>query len=226
MARKKTSAAVIVVAVINLVLGVPCLICIPTSLIASEALKGMAKQNQAAGPANPFGQIDEQERFMEKEAPGFKTIQYVASGVQVLYALGLIVSAALLLVNKPAGRYLCIAICALFAAWTIGNSVYQVSVAMPAARKYLEKRLQDLKGPPPPKGLFEASSAVGLGFNILMGVGYPLLAIALLMTPGARNTMTRHRPADLDDPRDEDYEDYEARRLRDDDDRPKNPPLE
>jgi hypothetical protein len=219
MARKKKSVAVIVVAVLNLVLGIPCVICIPVGLIATQGLKGMAKQNQAAGPNDPFGQIEEQEKFMEKEAPGFKAMQYVSATIQVFYGLGLIISAALLLVGKPAGRYLCIAACICFAFWMIGHSVYQVAFVMPAGKKYTEKRLQEMKAPPPPKGLFEASTAVALGFNLFIGVGYPLLAIALLMTSGAREALTKRRRADTEDLRDEDYDDYEDRRLRDYDER-------
>lgn len=218
MARKKQSAAVMAVAIMNLVLGIPCLICVPIGLIAGEAFKGMAKQNnQAAGPNNPFGQMDEQEKFMEQEAPGYQAMRYAGATVSILFALGLILSAILLLGGKPLGRTICLAVCALFAIWTIGNTIYQIAVTMPASKKFFDKQMAQIKGTPPPKGLFEASTGVGIAISVFIGVGYPILATALLLTPGARRALSSTAATDFDDRYNDDFDQSDDRfRQRDD----------
>ena len=222
MARRRQSAAVLAVAIMNLVLGVPCLICVPIGLVATEALKGAAKQNPAAGPNNPFGRMDEQQKFMEQEAPGYQVMQYVGATVSILFALGLILSAVLLLSGKPLGRTLCIAVCACFAIWTLAHAVYQVAVVMPASKKFLDQQMQKMGGTPAPKGLFEASTGVGIAINVFIGVGYPILATALLLSPGARKALSsRSVPEDFEDRRDDDDEIDDRFRAGDDEfDRP------
>lgn len=210
MAQKKTSAAVIAVAVMNLVLGVPCLICTPLGLVATQAMQGFGKQNnQAAAANNPFGQMEKQQKFMEQEAPGFKIMQYVGAAAGILFSLGLIASAILLFGGKPLGRTVCIAVCALFAVWTLINCGYQLGVAMPASKKFFDQEMQQMKGAPPPKGLFEVSSGIGIVFALLIGVGYPILATALLMTPGARKALSGGSASANGNPPEDNADDYD-----------------
>ena len=218
MARRKSkSAVVMVVAIINLVLGVPCLVCVPTSFAIQGAMKGAVKANARAGQNDPFAQAEEQEAFMEKEAPGYHLMQYLAVGASTLFALGLIVSAILLLMTNPWGRYLCIGVCLAYAIWTAGHAIYQVAVTLPATRKYLDQQFKKINAPPPPKGIFEVSAVFGLTINGLFGIGYPVLAIALLMTPAARKAFAPSKSKELaedddfDGPRD-DFDDDRPRR--------------
>ncbi len=221
MARSKSlPAAALIVGILNLVLFVPCL-CISGGSIAVES----------AGSLSGFGATAQQKEMQKKleesirmEVPNQKAVQLVTSVVEVLCSIGMIVSAIGIFMKQSWGRLLCIISAVLLAIVFTALTIYQAAVVIPGTARATEQALKEQKVPVSP-GMLHAVQYATVIVQALFMVGYPLLAIALLMTPSVRKTFSTSRQTedgdydDLGRGGDDDRRDYDDRRRDDYDDR-------
>jgi predicted membrane protein DUF2127 len=227
MAVRKKPPALLMVAIINLVLGLPCMCCMGVGALGTAAGMGPGGKaqpapapGQAANPFTKFAQdAQEQQEFMAKKAPGYQTGQLAFMIVSAVFSLVLIVTAVGLLLGQSWGRLLCIIACALVIPLGVAHLVHRVVYVLPAAREFTNQKMQKAGGAAPPAGSVELGGAVGLLPDAAIGVFYPLLAIALLMTGPVREYFASGGPRQrVGDSRFDEFQD-EFRRRGDDEDR-------
>src|SRR5262245_17935538 len=184
MPPRSKPANLTIVAILNVIIALPCVCCMGFTAIGAASM-GDAGVNQPKPAANdPFGEamfkMNEQANFIAKEAPGYKAEQLAYSVVVLLCSIGLLISAIGLFMGQQWGRMLSIAACAVMIVAALGNTVYTVIYVMPATKKFEEQHVAKQAGPPPPKGAQEAGGLVAVCVALLIGAGYPAVAIAML----------------------------------------------
>lgn len=234
MASRKKPAILYVIATLNLILGIPCLCCMSCAgfgTVAGEVMKPPA--GAKADPNNPLTQmneqLEEQQKFMVKEVAGYKAIQIGVIVVTILYSLALIISAIGLFMGQSWGRWMCIMACIVMILVGLASTVHNLFVVMPASKKFNEQQAAAAK-PAASGEWYAAGSGVNIALSLAWQLGYPILAIALLMAgPAAGYFSNKGRRDNLDRP-DEDWDrrgnddiddrddDYDDRRRRDRDD--------
>jgi hypothetical protein len=224
MPPRSKPAALTIVAILNLVVGLPCMCCMGLNAGVLAATGGAANQPKAAAN-DPLGQamekMNEQVDFFSKEVPSYKVEQIAYNVVAVLCSIVLVISAIGLFMGRAWGRIGTIAASAVMIIAVLGNTVYTVAAVLPAAKKFEQQQVGQQAGPPPPKGAQEVSGFIGVCFALLIGAGYPAAAIAMLMTGPVRQYFAEgasRRDDGYDDRRDDlDRRDDDYDRRRDDD---------
>jgi hypothetical protein len=219
--RKKKPPVLMIIAILNILIALPCMCCLGSNAVVLVAMPPEQAANQPKPAANnPFGQMmaqqGEQLAFIAKESPGYTAEQIGYNIIAVLVSIGLLTSAIGLFMGQSWGRLLCMAACAVMVLAALGNTIYTVAYILPATKKFQSQQLQK-GGAPPPPGTSEgraAGSVIGIAGVLLVGAGYPVLAIGLLMTSPVRSFFSGggRRP-------DDDYDDDFDRRAEQDDDR-------
>jgi len=219
MARAKRSAAVMTIAIINLVIGFPCLCCggitSGSGLInaVSKPDPNQIKIDDKAAANNPFMQGMkqglEQEVFIQKELPNKHLVQGLTYGIGTVGALLLLTSGILLLLQMGVGRWVCIVGAALVLIGTLAEAVHTGLFVYPTAQKFAEKQKQE--GKTPPAGSMTGGTIGQLMApcgGVLIGGGYSVFAIiVMLMTPAAAFGKAARRPEDQEfDDRRDDYD--------------------
>ncbi len=211
MARPSRPASATLIAVCNILIGLPCLCCSGYSTVQDAADAGKANQAQAGNPAqaNTFeARIDKVTADVEKAIPHHRAVTLASDIGSILGSLLLLVSGVGLLLGRPFGRWFCLVGAGLVLACSVVEVVEIAAFALPESRK-AEANL----GPPAPgQPHIEVSDIlVGVIFlEVVTGVGYPLLAIVVMMTAPVRR-FYRSRPA---------FEDEHDRYVEDEFDRP------
>lgn len=233
MAQRTRPTSATLIAVLNLLIGIPCICC--SGAMAGMTLFGLAAdkaQPAAAVPVepkidpkqDPFGAVMEQvkiqQAFMQKEVPSINTVQLILESIVVMYSFMLLVAGVLMLMNRPAGRLLGLLGVVLMGLTTLASVGYRGAVVYPAMAKWDEKEQARLKAknqPTPPIGGSQ-SMLIGLGFGALINLGYSCLAFFVLMSAPVREFYSGTPKSDLESGDDE-PEDYRDPRPPDFDDR-------
>jgi uncharacterized membrane protein len=206
--RKPIPAGAMIVAIMNLVLFVPCL-CLTGGSFALKASGGLSGL-QAAPEQKEIQQ--KVEDAIARELPNAKTVDLVSSVVTVLFSIGMIVSAIGLLTRQTWGRTLCLFLSVLLVILAAASTYYAVTVTLPVTDKITEEALKAQKLPISP-GMAQTISYGFVAVLALFEIGYPILAVALLMTPGVRRMYCSHPSAGVGDSMNDDRrrEDYDSR---------------
>jgi hypothetical protein len=239
MPRRSRPANATFIAVCNILLGLPCLCC--SGLIsfghgadvietqqanpANAAAQGPAADNEgddanAAKPKNMVEQLlkenDESEAYLQKELPRRSIINLGIGIVLVIASLLLSVSGVLLLMNRPFGRTLCLAAAAIMLIGGLADAGYGIGVERPATEKFDRLKAQELKAKnQPPVDVTETEGLwVAIGVKAFLCIGYPVLAIAVMMTGLVRNYY--RRTPNVEDELDRYHGDANYRRAFDD----------
>jgi hypothetical protein len=190
MPRRSRPTAATVVAVFNLIIGIPCFCCMGAS-IGFEA-SGLADQQAAAPPPPNAGnnalqglmkmakEAKEQQDFVAREVPSLKTALIANSIIVLIYALALTMSAIGLLKGQPFARTLCLGASTVMLLTVAGTTVFSAVMVLPAQKKFQEKK--QAEGNPVEVG----NGIVEIAVRLLVRGSYPALAIALLMTGSVR----------------------------------------
>jgi hypothetical protein len=215
--KKKLAIGALVIGICNLVYGLPCICCIGLGAVGT-AMGPQAGANQANNPFGQFGaRMEKQQAFMQKEVPSYKPVQIILAVSFVVYGLCLVVAAFGLFFTMSFGRYLSIIASAVMILLTLIHLVHAVVLVVPAANKFVQ---QEQQGPAQARQAgFAAGSAASLGFDFLLGVGYPVVVIAVLLTPGVRQSFAGHRSRG-DDREPDEFDDYNSRNEDDFEDQP------
>jgi len=231
MSRPKRPAGAAFIAVCNILLGLPCLCCTGVSAfgngtdVVNPEPPAAPGNKQEAPPAQQgdkidqmFDELDEQGQFLAREVPHQSMVMLAINVVLVIASLALLVSGVGLLIMRPWGRMLCLAAALVLATVTTAEIIYDVIFLVPATKKFdehLEKKRVAQKQAAPPMSKMDAVVFV-LALTALLGVGYPILAIVVMMTAPVRAAYAG-APADEHD-RYRSDDDFDASPRRDEDD--------
>jgi hypothetical protein len=143
MAKKQKPVGVMLIAIFNLIFGLPCLLgalCIPFAGDASLAM--LEALPKAPGPQaqDPAKMVKDQQEFMRKEIPAQKAVTIALAVLQLGYSLLLLVSGIMLLSGKPLGRTLAIVAVALMALTTLANIAFGAMFVVPATSKWEQQQ--------------------------------------------------------------------------------------
>ena len=231
MPKPKRPPGAAAIAICNILLGLPCLCCSGAGTVqqamemanpAPPAPPGQEQKAPAGQPADPFDdfmrQAEEQGRFMAKEVPHQPKVTLVLDALSLLASIALLVSGVGLLMMRPWGRTLCLIGALALATFSLVEVVYDVIFVIPATRKFDEQQEQKRiaqKQPAPPLSQ-SAGAMFGVAIGALLGVGYPILAMIVMMNPAVRAAYAGTPPDEHDRYRGEDDWDEPPRRDRDD----------
>jgi len=184
MASPKMPAAAMIVAIVNLVLFVPCLgsACFNTlggasGMDISEVLAVDAKAKEQAKKINAA---------MDEKLPNRRAVEIVFSIAGLIYSVAMIFASIGLLLKKPWGRSACLLAAALVIVVSIARLGYSF-VALPPAIELQEAAMKEAAaGPAPPPGTMAAVTYGMVGCSGAFMIGYPLLVIILMMTGSVR----------------------------------------
>ncbi len=223
MARMKRPIGITLIAIFNLIFGVPCLLgsmCAPFAEdLALAMVEALPKPPKGQGP-DPVKMIKDQQEFMRNEIPAQKPIMIAFGVLQLTYSLLLLVSGIFLLSNKPMGRMLAMAAVGLMVITTLGNIVFTAAFIIPATSKW-EKQQANV-GPQAQPATAAISGVGGIACSALIGFGYPAVVLIVLMSGPSRKFFSgRPASSDKDDDFDHPRDDFDDDRRRNDfDDRP------
>src|SRR5262245_980617 len=231
MPRPKRPGGAALIAVCNILLGLPCLCCTGitafgngTDLVNPEppAAPGNKQQAPPAQQGDKFDQmfeeLDEQGQFLAREMPHQSMVMLAINVVLVIASLALLVSGVGLLMLRPWGRMLCLVAALVLATVTTAEIVYDVIFLVPAMKKFdehLEKKRLAQKQPAPPMSKMDGTTIM-LALSALLGVGYPILAIVVMMTAPVRAAYAGAPPDEHD--RYQSDDEYDAPPRRDEED--------
>lgn len=232
MAKAKRPVGATVIAVFNLILGLPCLCC--AGLASGGSLMSVMdkgnnqdefKIDEKDAAKNPFlkGFKQELEKgdFIEKEVPHMNAVNFVVYAIGVFAGLALLVSGILLLMMRNSGRLICIVGAALLLFHFTVDLAYTAVSVYPAAQKFEEKQRKEGKAPANNAGVGIASATlVGPILLLVLGGSYAVLAVAVMLSGATRDAFAAAR-GDRSDYGDfnrppEDYDAYDQRREFDD----------
>lgn len=227
MPRPPRPANAMFIAVCNVFIGLSCSCCAGAILVGEAANKAGVLPAAPVPPPNgeqadadvdapaaaqdPIEQAlaegEKQQAFIEKEVPHLISYQVTSNIAMLLASIALLISAIGLFALKSWSRLFCILGAGLMLLVTIGDVVYQMAFVLPACRKFDEKHPKIAKQP----GDVDSTTVNGIRVGCLgfIGIGYPLLAMAVMMTSNVRHVYTG-------DHRDEEEQRYD--RYQDDDD--------
>jgi hypothetical protein len=226
MAKAKRPVGATVIAVFNLLFGLPCICC---AGIASggSLFSAMDKGNDQNAfkiedkdaAQNPFlkgmKQGMEEQEFVEKEVSHSNIANFVMYAIGTLASLLLFVSGILLLMMRNSGRWICILGAGLLLTSAAADMLYSTVFVYPAVQKYQDKQRREGKLAPDTTGP-EISALGQPGAFLVLGGGYAILAIAVMLSGPTRDAFAaasgrRARDDDFDRPPD-DYDAYDQRR--------------
>jgi hypothetical protein len=222
MATQKRPVGVTIIAIFNLLVGIPCLLGALCTPFVEEIVVGMMESlpKPPAGQQDPVKMVKDQQEFMRKEIPAQKPALIAFAVVQLTYSLLLLVSGIALLSNKSMGRMLAIVAAVLMAATTLGNIVFTAAFVIPATSKW-EKQQANIPQQAPQPGA-ALSGAGSLVCSALIGFGYPAIVLIVLMGGPARQFFSGRPVLGRNDEFDDRSDDYDDQ--RDDDDRYRDRP--
>jgi fatty acid desaturase len=220
MARQKSlPPAIWVVVVGNFLLFGTCLCCSGSGLVVGQAI---GDGSSFAADPKQKEQIQTQQEELKRELPHAKSINMVFTIFSILCSIIVIAATIGLLLRKQWGWWLCLIGAAIMAVISgvhlLHTAVYQTPVQLRLQQEQMKKQ----NAPPgmPGTGFFQGIGYGTLGCMALFVVGYPALAIALLLMPSVRQAYTPRRRRvveeydeevdgddDYDDRRDDDYDD-------------------
>jgi len=212
---KSTPIAALIVAIVNLVLFIPCLCCSG----ANAGVGAFAGDGSAFVPDPKMKEdIKKQQQEINNAVPNFKTVELVTNILKVIASIMMVSAAIGLLMKQSWGRLLCILGAAFIILVTLGHAVYQATTTIPAISKVQEEQMKKnpAAGPGLGQGFFQGANYIGLAIQVLLSAGYPLIALFLMMTPPVRDFYStsardrRQHEDDLereDDRREDDYDD-------------------
>jgi hypothetical protein len=225
MPRRSKPPVLLIVGIMNLVLGIPCLCCmgfamVGTAMQTQSSPAGGGNANANANAGNPFAKLnadlEEQDRFRQKEVAGWKPVQIVVIVIAMAFSIALMVSGIGLILGQAWGRWMCIAACALMMVVGLGNAVWRAAVVLPAQQRFADQQIKAGKAPSNQGGMMAAGGIGAVLLDILWSMGYPALAIGLLMTGGVRRYFSAPRRVDTYDDEFDDRRDDDHDRRRDD----------
>lgn len=176
------------VAIMNLILFLPCACCSGIGLVAGPALgDGTAfvtdpEQKKAA---------EELTKRLKENVPNLDTIQFLTGVLTLLASLDLVVAAIGLLMRQNWGRILCIGGAILLIVVTLFNVGLQATKVIPVTLEAQKEIMaQQGQGGPGAAEMLGIIAYGALAVNVVIQVGYPLLALLLLLTPSVREFYT------------------------------------
>lgn len=213
MARSKSiPAAAMFVAIMNLILFLPCACCSGIGLVAGPAI----------GDGTAFAVDPEQKKAVEalnkrlkEKVPNLDTIQLLTGALTLAASLDLVVAAIGLLMRQNWGRILCIGGAILLIVVTLFNVGFQATKVIPVTLE-AQKEVMGQQGQAAP-GAADALGAIAYGalaINVVIQVGYSLLALILMLLPSVREFYTGS--GSVADEADEGWSDSPARFDEDD----------
>lgn len=226
MARRTRPAAATFVAVINILLGIPCLCC--SGCVSGGQILGMATGNQGEeeldapdDPNDPIGSaiknMARQEEFIAKEVKHEMVLTLIVNIGSLIASLILLVSGFMLLTGHSSGWLAAILGLLILLGCTTVEVINNVVFVMPAAKKFDVQEEQAER-----KKADEISSTSALMINIALksaiGIAYPILALILLMTGPVRAFYAQRTSDEHDRYQDDDEYDRPRRRRYDEDD--------
>jgi hypothetical protein len=212
---KKLPAAAIVVGILNLLLYSPCLCCGGIGIVSGATGGGASMISDPKMKE----EINRQMAFMENEVPAFKA---ASIGFNVAYALVgvlLMVSGVLLLLKMPVARTACIIGSVLMLVITLAYIAHQVAFVLPAQFKWQQQNPAVAASGGAFMGILKGGTYAVLVGAAILYVGYPALALGLMMMSSVRRTFSgsntigpngdfeEDRRDDYDDRRRDDYDD-------------------
>jgi hypothetical protein len=219
MARsKKLPAAAIVVGILNLLLYSPCLCCGGIGVVSGATGGGASMISDPKMKE----EINRQMAFMENEVPAFKA---ASIGFNVAYAFVgvlLMVSGVLLFFKMPAARTACIIGSVLMLMITLAYIAHQAAFVLPAQFKWQQQNPAVAASGGAFMGILKGSTYAVLVGAAILYVGYPALALGLMMMSSVRQAFSGSSSIGPDDDFDDDRrrnEDDADRRRDDYDDR-------
>jgi hypothetical protein len=188
--KPKLPGLLIAVAIMNLVLGLPCggfalIGAIYGGVKAGKEIPEPKAQStvkaggfQTTTPKNQTQIEDEMMVIMRKDCPGYHLVTILLAVGQSFVGLLLILGGAFLLMGKPMGRLVTYLACGLLIVITIVNAGYSAAFVFPAQQKWMDMNAAAL--PPGFAGIMQVTLYATLLLNVAIGIGYPILAFILL----------------------------------------------
>jgi hypothetical protein len=214
---KSAPVAATLVAIVNLVLFLPCLCTSCYSGISVAA--GMEGGGFAFDPKQKE-QLKKMEAELDQKLPNRKPVGIAFSILGLIDSAAMVAAAIGLLMKKPWGRLACILASVLMIVFSLVSLIYAAAVVMPPTIEAQEAMMKGNPGPAPPAGMMAAIMYGSLAFSALLNIGYPLLAVFLMMTGSVRAFYSQEayerRQAEAegggrDDDRRRDDDDYDRR---------------
>jgi uncharacterized membrane protein len=221
MATSKRPAGAMVIAVFNLVFGLPCVCCTGFASVGSmmsavnpgknqEEIKIDDKDADKMAFLKLMKQELEKSDVLEKEVPHMAIANFVIYAIGALGSLLMFVSGILLLMMRNSGRQLCIVGSVLLLITFTADMLYSAVFVYPPTKKFEEKKQREGKESQQDSGMGPGVSAlVGPCAGLAVGGGYALLAIAVMLSGVTRDAFAAAaRERDSDRPGD-DYSAYD-----------------
>lgn len=229
MAKAKRPAGATVIAVFNLLFGLPCLCCAGISSGGSlvtamdkgnnqNAFKIDEKEAAKNDILKSIKQSMEEQEFVQKEVSHFYVANFVMYGIGTVASLLLFISGIVLLTMRNSGRWICILGAVLLLTNAVSDMVYSAAFVYPATQKFQEKQRREGKSPDDDAAV---SALIAPGAFLVLGGGYAILAIAVMLSGATRVAYAaaaragRSHDDEFDRPP-EDYDAYDQRRDFDD----------
>lgn len=185
---KSIPAAAMFVAIMNLVLFLPCACCSGIGLVA-----GPTMGDGTAFVADPEQKkaVEEVNKRLKEKVPNLETVQLLTGGLTLIASLGLVIAAVGLLMRQNWGRLLCIGGAIALILVTLLNVGFQATRVIPVTLE-AQKELLFNKGQAGPgaQEMLGVIAYAALAVNVLIQVGYSLLALLLMFTTSVRKFYT------------------------------------
>jgi hypothetical protein len=200
MPVQKRPTAVTVIAIINFVLGGLALLNLLCGGLALALLAWMAGNMPVpAGQPNPFKEME----GLFKSIPGFIPTVIAKTSLDLVLAIVLIVAGVGLLRMRRWARTACLIYAAVTILATLGYTVYNFAVVLPAMEKWqadFQAKMQP-KGPPgapapaaptgPPPAFQAFTNKVGAVAGALFGMAYAIVLLIVLNLAHVRAAFAR-----------------------------------
>lgn len=227
MPRTRRPTIILVMAILNMVMGGITLLCGLCAAGGNALLAAMATSAPGA-VGNP---VQDMTTFLNKEVPGWQAVEIGRGILLILFAIVLVVSGIGLLKMQKWARWLSVSYAVVSLLFTLGYTVFELGLVLPATEKYQKQQEQLNKSVAPPPG-FQAGQRVGSMVGIVIASGVSIafaIALAIVMflpdvaAAFAGKNQKRHRrdygeddyeEDDERDPEDEDWDDDYPRRRR------------
>jgi uncharacterized membrane protein (DUF485 family) len=177
--------AALFIAIMNLVLFLPCACCSGIGLVAGQTFNDPTLFGSDPQQKQLFEKL--QQRTKEK-LPNQQTIQLATNGIYLAFSLVIVIGSIGLLSRGNWGRWACLVGFAAIIVTTIISTVYQVAFSIPATIEMQKELLADQGQAPPGIGEFIGVAMYGtVAVIAFIEIGYAFLGIILLLTPSVAN---------------------------------------
>lgn len=172
---KKRPTGVVVIAILHFVFGGLCGVCSGVQLIGSAVQA--ANPNWGAGDPDDLGHRLEME--IEARVPGFRAVQTIQAGVNLLFCLALIVSGIGLLAMQVWARVLSIAYAVLDILLSMAAAAYLVAFIYPVMNPVFDQIARNK----------EEAFGMRIGFfgvtglSSCLGLAYPIAVLIVMLRP-------------------------------------------